>query len=289
MLEFIKPFASDLRVTYSGGEPLMYPGFRQVVEAATNCGYRNELLTNGILVNEDRADFIAQHFTRVKISLDGADAATHAVGRGDNFSRVMRGIRLLSDRMANVTVQVTVGSWNLATADEVRALLPERVNVTYTPMLPYGRGKTGSKLFISDEEFLALSRRTRKPGSVAAGFEPGRQMRSCYAGHANLSIADSGDVYPCHLFHEPQFRLGNIFHDSFEEIFYGQRIREFVKTMDLDSNNPTCRECEVRYLCGGGCKANVFHARGDHHGVDLYCGYIKQSIIDNLFASVGVT
>lgn len=290
MLEFIKPFTADqLRITYSGGEPLMYPGFQEVVEFATECGYRNDLLTNATLVNEERADFIARHMAAVRISLDGADPDSHAVGRGRNFDRVMRGICLLSERMDDVTVQVTVGSWNFATAEQVRTLFPDHVRVGYTPLLPYGRGKTGAGPFIDDDEFLALTRSTKPQGTLDMKFERGNQIRSCYAGDTNLSIDDYGDVYPCQLLHAEPFRFGNVFHDAFEDIFYGNRIREYVESMDLDNNNPICRECEVRYLCGGGCKAGPYQAGGDHHGTDLYCEYAKQAIIDNLFAAVGVS
>jgi len=290
MLEYIKPFTAEvLRITFAGGEPLMYPGFSTVVEASTGLGYRNDLLTNGMLVNEARADFIAHHFTKVRISLDGPSALTHAQGRGDNFDKVVRGVRLLADRMDDVTVQVTVGSWNVDVAQDVRSVVPDNVKVAYTPVLPFGRGKQQAKVFISNEQFLSLSRRVSAASSepVESMFRPGERNRSCHAGLANLSIADTGDVYPCHLFHEEQFHFGNIFHDSFEDIFFGPRIRNYVLSMDVEHNNSICSACEVRFLCGGGCKANPLHGTGDHHGVDLYCGFIKASIEDNLFASLG--
>jgi radical SAM protein with 4Fe4S-binding SPASM domain len=286
MFDFIEKFcAPDLRVTYCGGEPLLYPGFRDVVEAASRRGFVNELLTNGILITEETADFLAAHFRLVKISLDGADRETHALTRGDNFDKVLRGIHRVAARNVEVVVQVTMTQANRA-VERFRPLLPEHVRLTFTPMFPMGRGSNESG-YISPEEFLEVS---RLPPSVRGGkqeqkFFSGVASTSCHAGLSNVSIADTGDVYPCHLFHMPEFHLGNVFHDSFEDIFYGERLRQYVHSMNVLHNNSICAACEMRFLCGGGCKANALHASGDYRGVDLYCSFIKESIVDELFAA----
>jgi radical SAM protein with 4Fe4S-binding SPASM domain len=133
--------------------------------------------------------------------------------------------------------------------------------------------------YITNDEFYQLSR--GKGSSVK--HVSGNRHRGCYAGSGSLSIADNGDVYPCHLFHSSEFRFGNIFHDPFEKIFFGDGVKEYVRSMDVEDNNPTCRTCEVRFLCGGGCHANTLHATGDHHGVDTFCSYLKKTIYDRLF------
>ena len=289
MLGFIKQFSAEgLRVTFAGGEPLAYPGFDEVVEASTQLGYANELLTNGTLIDRRRAGFLGKHFRRVRISLDGATARTHAATRGDNFKRVLDGIERMAETGVHLTVQMTVTRSNLHETRELHEVLPDGVRLAFTPLLPFGRACSSSSEFISDAEFLEVSRyaSTLERERPEAMYTTGRGSRSCHAGLTNLSIADTGDAYPCHLFHEDSFHLGNIFHDAFEDIFYGQKIRAYVESMDVDSNNSICASCEMRYLCSGGCKANTLHATGDHRGVDLYCSFIKNSILENLFESV---
>jgi radical SAM protein with 4Fe4S-binding SPASM domain len=288
MLEFIQPFCTPgFQVTFCGGEPLTFPGFRDVVRKSTELGYQNFLLTNGTLITDTVADFLAEHFGNVKISLDGPDALSHSQTRGDNFNSVMRGIHRVAERNVDLTVQVTVTAHNIHEISRFRSILPENAKCTFTPMLSMGRG-ADETAFISNEEFLEVNRTTSTEAeSQKPLYHPGEVHRSCHAGLANLSIADTGDVYPCHLFHESRFHFGNIFHTPFEEIFYGSAIREYVESMDVLNNNPICRECEVRFLCGGGCKANALHATGDYRGVDLYCGFLKNTILDNLFTSAG--
>jgi radical SAM protein with 4Fe4S-binding SPASM domain len=282
MFSYIEPFAAErLEITFTGGEPLMYPGFTEVVEASSDRGFHNILFTNGILVTEERAKFISSHFEVVQVSLDGADRDAHAQTRGDNARQVLRGIHRLSAAGAEVTVQITISTHNLESAKRIRDILPEGVGVRFTPVMPHGRGTEVSELFLSERQFLDFSQSFSNPQSRTQ-YQTGAQIRSCHAGLSNLSIADNGDVYPCHLFHKPDFLFGNIFHDRFKDIFFGDSIRRYVASMDVESNNSVCAECEVRYLCGGGCKANAMAATGDYHGVDMWCNYLKATIFDNL-------
>jgi radical SAM protein with 4Fe4S-binding SPASM domain len=287
LFDYIAPFVGDrLELTFTGGEPLMYPGFTQVVEAASDHRFRNQLLTNGILITEARAEFIARHFAGVQVSLDGADAEAHAETRGNNADRVLRGIHRLVKAGAAVTVQVTVSTTNRASASRIRSVLPEGVQVRYTPVMPHGRGVDVKESFLTNDDFVAFARSINDSDMGAVAYVPGMQARSCHAGLSNLSISDCGDAYPCHLFHRPEFRFGNVFHDRFEDIFFGKAIRAYVAGMDVTRNNPVCAGCEVRYLCGGGCKANTLAVSGDWHGVDMWCGYLKTTILDNLFGGV---
>ena len=175
MMEYIKSFSVPcLRITYSGGEPLTYPGFQQVVEAATAHGYENQLLTNGILITESRAEFIGKHFTKVRISLDGPDRKSHAATRGDNFNQVLRGIRLMAMQETELTVQITLTKSNQkAAAAKLKELLPEGVRIAYTPMLPFGRAVDKQAEFITDDDFLDVSRTSvRNRGNVLSQNTP---------------------------------------------------------------------------------------------------------------------
>jgi len=269
----------------------VYPGFSEVVAASTRHGFRNKLLTNGTLITDTRAEFIAHHFSGVQVSLDAADRDLHAATRGDNMDRVLTGIERLVRAGAKVTVQVTVSQENRGSAVRVGSILPEDVTVRYTPVMPHGRGTDVEELFLSNDDFIQVARTVGDDAGAAdtVSYLPGMRVRSCHAGLSNLSIADNGDAYPCHLFHQSDFHFGNVFHDRFEDIFYGDRIRSYVSGMDVTRNNSVCATCEVRYLCGGGCKANTLATSGDWHGVDMWCGYLKTVIVDKLFGQSAST
>ena len=186
-------------------------------------------------------------------------------------------------RGANVSVQVTLTKRSLPYATEIKDALPDLPNVAvrYTPLLPMGRGTDLDSEYIDNDEFYDFSRSR----GVGARYARGQRNHGCHAGGGSLSVAESGDVYPCHLFHSNEFLFGNIFSDSFEDIFFGEKVKAFARSMDVEQNNPICRDCELRFLCAGGCHANTLHATGDHHGVDTFCSYQKRIVYDALFAS----
>ncbi len=285
LLEYVKPFAMPrMEVSFSGGEPLMHPGFREIAAISSRLEYTNRLLTNGTLITDEMADFIAAHFRSVKVSLDGPNDEIHSQTRGrGNFARVVRSIERLAERGVKVSVQVTLTKSALPHANEVKDALPALPNVAvrFTPLLPMGRGTGMESEYIDNDEFYNFA---SGQGS-GTRYTRGQCNRSCHAGMGSLSIAENGDVYPCHLFHSSEFHFGNIFHDPFEEIFFGDKVKAFTRSMDVEQNNPICRECEVRFLCAGGCHANTLHATGDYHGVDTFCSYQKRIIYDTLFAS----
>jgi radical SAM protein with 4Fe4S-binding SPASM domain len=271
-------------LTFSGGEPLIHPGFRAIAEHASKLGYVNKLLTNGTLIDEKLADFIPLHFSRVQISLDSPDAQENSQFRGDNFTKVFRGITLLSARNANLTVQVTVGQNNKKKATHMSEVLPPNVKLRYTPILPMGRGRDQESQFISNDEFTTLNR-TITRGKVAGRLTTAEASRSCHAGRGSVSIADNGDVYPCHLFHYDEFRMGNVYEQDIREIIFSDEMLQYSRSMDVELNNEDCSKCPVRLLCSGGCKANALHRTGTMHGVDIYCSFLKGTFFNDMYVA----
>jgi radical SAM protein with 4Fe4S-binding SPASM domain len=67
-----------LRITLSGGEPLVREDFRQILAFCHRRGLRSILITNGQLLDAATLDFCLAHGVRMfELTLLGADAATH--------------------------------------------------------------------------------------------------------------------------------------------------------------------------------------------------------------------
>ncbi len=84
-------------VSISGGEPFVYDGLLSLVRGAASLGFRVHLITNGILVTEERLAPLAPYLYLVGVSLDGAEATHNAVrGRQDAFRHSLRALSVLS-------------------------------------------------------------------------------------------------------------------------------------------------------------------------------------------------
>ena len=81
----------------SGGEPLFRHDLFELGAYGVSLGFRMALATNGTLIRRRSPTRIADTgFSRVAISLDGADAATHDAFRGlpGSHERALNGIRV---------------------------------------------------------------------------------------------------------------------------------------------------------------------------------------------------
>lgn len=84
-------------VSISGGEPLVYRPLVRLAAGAAALGYRVHMITNGILLTEERLAALAPHLFLAGVSLDGAEAVHNAVrGRDDAYRHARRALAFLS-------------------------------------------------------------------------------------------------------------------------------------------------------------------------------------------------
>ena len=60
-----------------------------------------------------------------------------------------------------------------------------------------------------------------------------------------VSVSADGEVFPCHMMHDEAFSLGSLLEDP----------GCLAARMPLRPRGElaACADCEIRYLCGGGC------------------------------------
>jgi MoaA/NifB/PqqE/SkfB family radical SAM enzyme len=105
------PDLRKLRTTtalISGGEPLLNPQWREIVELLGQRGIESWLLTSGLSLAK-HADSASRLFRHITVSLDGTNPETYALIRGvDAFNKVCEGIKAVSNCVPTgirVTVQ----------------------------------------------------------------------------------------------------------------------------------------------------------------------------------------
>jgi radical SAM protein with 4Fe4S-binding SPASM domain len=124
-----------------GGEPMLYRGTLELVEAATRLGLPVSIATNGSAIAEAAPRLVAAPLFLLQLSIDGHCAALHdrlrpAVGGGSNFRQLERALErvgaLRRDRgsglplIASLTV---VSPGNAAHLGQIYAAFRERVDL----------------------------------------------------------------------------------------------------------------------------------------------------------------
>jgi uncharacterized protein len=110
---------TDLYITHFGGEPtLNFPAIQHVTEYAEQKAsllgksVHFKMTSNGVLLNESKVDYLAQHGIGVLLSIDGLEA-THDRFRVDKrgrgtFKQVMKGLEVLKRVQPWIGVKMTV-------------------------------------------------------------------------------------------------------------------------------------------------------------------------------------
>ena len=96
--------------TLSGGEPLLHPEIRTLLDYAAP-KIKLQLLTNGTLIDREWAEFLAQTISSIQISVDGSTHETHDAIRGDGaFERTMRAVECLQNAglAESITLSATI-------------------------------------------------------------------------------------------------------------------------------------------------------------------------------------
>jgi len=253
--------------------------------------------TNGTLLTEADVDLLRDNAFVVTVSLDG-DAATHDRHRPDrhgvgSHARALAALGpLLADPgRARVTARATVTRDDLRVAERVGAMLD--AGFLEAGVSPARTGPAPELLLCGAdwERFLAEMVRAAdaeldRVRRLGAG-EPLRfsnlgialqqihrgscRPLPCGAAYGYASVSAEGRYYTCHrTLDDPRFALGDL--ASGPDL---EARRRFLAARHVDAQEP-CRSCWARYLCGGGCHAEVAAAGRD--GCDYVRGWLDHCL-----------
>lgn len=131
-------------LSLSGGEPLLYRHFTELVKEAKSLGYRINLISNGAAVKGNLLDVLCEYVHLATISLDGApDLHNELRGNRKAFDMAQRAIEHLRDRGRPVGIAYCVSRpslidmpWAVNFAEATGAQL-----IQFHPFADTGRGK----------------------------------------------------------------------------------------------------------------------------------------------------
>jgi len=253
---------------------------------AKSLGHQVHLLTNGTRINEKNVKRISETFDLIKISLDGSTSEIHELHRGKgSFIKTLKAINLLIQQEAPIQIAMTVTKKNIHDIDAMTKKFGSRL--TFAPLFVAGRAKSNKELSITGKEYYkALSSVSGvKPlSNLCSSLAASKQKRimKCAIGDGEISISETGDVYPCQLLHFPQFCAGNIREQSLKSIYETSDKLQACRELTV-LKVAGCKKCDIRFICGGGCRARTFYEKNRLDVSGDFCEYEKLAFINGLF------
>jgi MoaA/NifB/PqqE/SkfB family radical SAM enzyme len=247
-----------------GGEPLLHPGFFDIVRRLKRHGVEVHFNSNATLLDEARArEIIASGVDTISFSIDGATAETYAKIRVPaDFERVTANVRRLAalKKEAGATrpfinMQFTVSDLN---AQEITRAVPLAASLgvnhlVVEPLTPvycfdseylayYHEHAAATEAVIEDVQEAA--REAARRGLVfsshylaAAGPAP---ERSCAEPWLTFGVRVDGRVFTCCGMIEP---MGDLAMQPFEEIWNGPSYRMLRRALAIGAFPEFCSLC----------------------------------------------
>jgi radical SAM protein with 4Fe4S-binding SPASM domain len=285
----------------TGGEPLLRHDLFSVIEDVKNRGFEVHLLTNGTLVDRQRAERLAAlGVDGVQVSIEGPEELHDAIRGAGSFAASAAGIKRLAGCGLAVTLNITLSRFNAGHMDRVIAFASHSGarRIGFSRLVPAGRGRTMINEMLSREElaplYAALLERELLGIELVTGDPMAGQLRNkdfaksgdagdiavsgCAAGISGLTIQSNGNLLPCRRL---PVSLGNVQRDSLREVWAVSPVLEALR--ERKGYKGRCGSCSRWSVCRG-CRAIAFAWSRAHGGGDFLADD-PQCFLEGRFAS----
>lgn len=236
------------------GEPLLHPLLPQFITMAREKGFKTVLTSNGTLLHRAMALLDTLPY-KIQLSLH-----SHESNARGELSEYMDQVMRFSTQAAGKGTCMVLRLWNQGGMDreneEVMRLIEK-----YVPK-PWKERPDGFRL--CDNLYLEFDRKFEWPGGggrAASDESDGKQEESdgkleaspskskqeyfCKALIKQIGVLSDGSLVPCCLDHDGDVILGNLFHQSLEEILASPRAQALVEGFRHHAaTEPLCQSCE---------------------------------------------
>lgn len=298
-LDFWLRIAAELKemgtlfILLTGGEPLLYPHFKELYRSLREMGFILTLNTNGTCIDEEVVQLFQENRPRrVNVTLYGASRETYETlcHRADGFDRCMNGLTLLTKCGIDTKLNVSIVKENLHDFEEILAIgdrfgIPSVVNGYMFPCSRSIRKQIGvieSRLEAEDGgriDALAM-RHTKGAGfydTIPVMLEELEQVvpddrpfrLTCRAGSSSAWITWQGVMTPCVMMEYPAVSL--------EQLSVRQAWNEIGRMCGLLLPHDDCKGCKLRSLCQV-CYASAMLEKQHYGTVDYLCRFTKSEL-----------
>jgi Fe-coproporphyrin III synthase len=286
-----------MNLALAGGEPFHRPDLRALLDGIIRNRMRFALLSNGGLIDDDMAAYIAQskRCDHVQISLDGSRPETHDAARGKGaWEGAVRGIRILQRNHVPVTVRLTIHRYNVDDLEDAAHFLLQDLGLA--SFSTNSAGYLGNCQRHADELMLTTAERQRAmetllrlnqeydgrinaaAGPLAEGrmwrkmedarvagasaFSNGGHLTACNCTFYKIAIRADGAIVPCNML--PHIVLGHVNRDSLAEVWQTApaladlRARHSIPLSDFEF----CAGCDYQPYCTGNCPGLAYTLTG---------------------------
>lgn len=261
--------AGMLHLLLTGGEPFIYPGFRELYTQLHRMGIVININSNGTMIDEETVAWLKTMApARINITLYGTSAETYQriCGNGSGYERAMKAIRMLKEAGIPVVINASMIPENADDLEQIIAVGKElgintRVSTYMFPPVRREREDADSRFTPeqSTDMFLRKLRASFPPEEYRQWLEKricsiceaqqddenwgsAEEFMRCRAGRSSFWVNWDGSMTACGMLEFPLTVYP--FRENFRECW--QNLTERVRSTPVLAG---CAGCEKRELC----------------------------------------
>jgi radical SAM protein len=300
LLDEIRSFGEPLMV-FTGGDPLKRPDLYDLIRYSVKIGLRTNVTPSAtpLLTAQAIEGFKAAGVTRMAISLDGPDAASHDDFRGipGTFERAMFALRHARDIGLDTQLQTTVTRRNMARLPEMAELAKEVRTRMWSLffLIVTGRALENDDLQAAEYEKVfefmyelsktapfgvktteAMHYRRYVAQRMKAEHGPTENENARGVAWRTAGVSDGkgfvfvshqGEIYPSGFL---PVSGGNVLRDSLTDVYRNSPL--FQTLRDTGQREGKCGICEYQKICGGS-RSRAYAFTGNYLAEDPNCVY----------------
>ncbi len=307
----------NLELDFFGGEPLMAwetvkatVDYARSVEKEHGKNFRFTITTNGMLLDDEKIEYINREMSNCVLSLDGRKEVNDNIRITPNnkgcYDIIMPKYKKLVEGRVNegrtdYYVRGTFTKHNLDFVNDVLHIAEQGFYqlsvepVTAPEEMDYAITEKDLPVIFKEYDRLydIMAESVEKTGKKPFNFfhfmidlQQGpcaiKRLRGCGCGNEYVAVTPDGDVYPCHQFVGiDEWKMGTIYDGVIDQDI----ANYFAKTHIYSKEG--CADCWARFYCSGGCNATSFIYDGDVRKPNkLQCELMRKRIECGIALSV---
>ena len=299
LLDEIRSFGEPLMV-FTGGDPLKRPDLYDLIRYSVKIGLRTNVTPSAtpLLTAEAIDGFKAAGVSRMAISVDGPDAASHDDFRGipGTFDRAMFALRHARDIGLDTQFQTTVTRRNMTRLPEIAEICKEVRSRMWSLffLIVTGRAGEGDDLLAPEYEqvfaymyelsktapfgiktteamhyrrYVAQRMKAEHGARSEAAKDVAFRTSGVSDGKGFVFVSHQGEIFPSGFL---PVSGGNVLKDSLTDVYRNSDL--FKQLRDTTQREGKCGICEYQKTCGGS-RSRAYALTGDFLAEDPRCVY----------------
>lgn len=273
------------QVSFTGGNPMLYPHFDRLYREAAERGFMLAVLGNPMPRNRIEKILKVQKPEFYQVSLEGLKRHNDFIRGKGHYERVFEFLSLLGELDIYRMVMLTLTSANIDQVLELAHRLQAVAELfTFNRLSAVGRGTELSAVDPGKfPEFLTRYMKAAESNPCMSfkenlfnlvrwqndlPLDGGCAGYGCGAAFNFVALLPDGEVHACRKFPSP---IGNAFSKKLADIYHGDPARRYR------AGSSACGDCPIRPVCRG-CPAVTSSFGFDiYTEADPYCFRIKKS------------